>query len=169
MIRHSFDPNLDLVLERVVNVPVALVWRAWTEPELLKKWFCPLPWTTVACEIDLRPGGAFNSTMCSPEGQQFPNSGCYLEVVPERRLTWTDALTAGYRPSSRGYLTSEAGFYITAILSLEAMGSQTRYVAHAMHSDESGRKKHAEMGFADGWGAALDQLVALMQGLDGKG
>ena len=85
------DPRLDLVLERVVEVPPELVWKAWTEPEHLKRWFTPLPWTTVECEIDLRPGGIFRTVMRSPEGQDHPNMGCYLEVVPNRRLVWTDA------------------------------------------------------------------------------
>jgi uncharacterized protein YndB with AHSA1/START domain len=75
------DPELDLVLERVVDVPPALVWRAWTEPERLKRWFTPKPWQTVECEIDLRPGGIFRTTMRSPEGEDTPHVGCYLEVV----------------------------------------------------------------------------------------
>ena len=50
--------------------------RAWTTPEHLKKWFTPAPWTTVDCEIDLRPGGIFRTVMRSPEGQEFPNVGC---------------------------------------------------------------------------------------------
>ena len=50
-------PGLDLILERVVDVPRELVWRAWTTPEHLMKWFTPVPWKTIACEIDLRPGG----------------------------------------------------------------------------------------------------------------
>ena len=50
------DPKLDLVLERVVDVPPHLVWEAWTQPEHLKKWFCPRPWKTIDCEMDLRPG-----------------------------------------------------------------------------------------------------------------
>ncbi len=160
MSRPGFDPKLDLVLERVVEVPRELVWKAWTEPERLKQWFCPKPWSVSACEIDLRPGGKFNTVMRSPDGKEFPNQGCYLEVVPLERLVWTDALTAGYRPSARGYLTGDGGFYLTAFIVLEAMGSKTtKYTAHAFHSDEAGLKKHEAMGFAEGWGKALDQLV----------
>lgn len=146
------DPALDLVLERVVDVPPELVWIAWTKPEYLKKWFTPAPWTVTACEIDLRPGGIFSTTMRSPEGQEFPNVGCYLEVVPQRRLVFTDALLPGYRPAQNPFMT--------AIIAIEPHGSGTRYVATALHNDEAARKKHEEMGFHQGWGTALDQLVA---------
>jgi uncharacterized protein YndB with AHSA1/START domain len=145
------DPKLDLVLERVVDVPRELVWRAWTTPEHLLPWFCPKPWTTIDCEIDLRPGGIFRSVMRSPEGQEFPNVGCYLEVVPNERLVWTDALLPGYRPSENPFMT--------AVLTLEPSGKGTRYVATAIHRDEAGRKKHEEMGFQEGWGTVIDQLV----------
>ncbi|MBO0700741.1 MAG: SRPBCC domain-containing protein, partial [Zavarzinella sp.] len=83
------DPKLDLVLERVVDVPVELVWLCWTVPEHVKKWFTPAPWTTVACEIDLRPGGMLRTVMRSPEGEEFPHVGCFLEVVKNERLVWT--------------------------------------------------------------------------------
>ena len=59
MTAYKIDPKLDLVLERVVDVPPELVWRAWTEPKHLMPWFTPAPWKTVDCEIDLRPGGIF--------------------------------------------------------------------------------------------------------------
>ena len=146
------DPALDLVLERVVDVPPELVWIAWTKPEHLKKWFTPAPWTVTACEIDLRPGGIFSTTMRSPEGQEFPNVGCYLEVVPQKRLVFTDALLPGYRPAQNPFMT--------AIIAIEPHGSGTRYTATALHHDAAARKKHEEMGFHQGWGAALDQLVA---------
>jgi uncharacterized protein YndB with AHSA1/START domain len=145
------DPKLDLVLERVVDVPRELVWRAWTTPEHLLPWFCPKPWTTIDCEIDLRPGGIFRTVMRSPEGQEFPNVGCYLEVVPNERLIWTDALLPGYRPAMEPFMT--------AVLTLEPSGKGTRYVATAIHRDEAGRKKHEEMGFHEGWGTVVDQLV----------
>ena len=146
------DPKLDLVLERIVDVPRELVWAAWTRPEHLKVWFTPRPWTVSDCEIDLRPGGIFRTVMRSPEGQEFPNIGCYLEVVPNERLVWTDALLPGYRPSEKPFFT--------AIITLEPRGKGTRYIATAIHRDEAGCRQHAEMGFHEGWGTALDQLVA---------
>ena len=151
---HQFDPRLDLVLERVVPVPRELVWRAWTNPDDIMQWFTPLPWRTVECEVDLRPGGMFRTVMRSPEGQDFPNAGCYLEVIPNVRLVWTDALLPGYRPSLEPFFTG--------IISLESVGTGTRYTATAIHRDEPTRKRHEEMGFHGGWATALDQLVAHM-------
>ena len=146
------DPELDLVLERIVDVPRELVWKAWTTPEHLAKWFTPAPWTVADCEIDLRPGGIFRTVMRSPDGKEFPSVGCYLEVVANERLVWTDALLPGYRPAENPFFT--------AIIELEAQGKGTRYTATAVHRDAAGRKKHDEMGFHKGWGTALDQLVA---------
>lgn len=147
------DPRLDLVLDRVVDVPPELVWAAWTQPEHILKWFTPAPWRTVDCEIDLRPGGIFRTTMRSPEGQDYPNAGCFLEVVPHERLVWTDTLLPGYRPAEKPFMT--------AILTFTPEKKGTRYVATVLHRDEADRKRHEEMGFHGGWAKALDQLVAL--------
>lgn len=153
----QIDPKLDLVLERSVDVSPDLVWMAWTEPEHLVKWFTPAPWTTAECEIDLRPGGAFRTVMRSPDGEQIPNSGCYLEIVTERRLVWTNTLLAGFRPKS---LESQLMFRFTAAIHIEPDGRGTKYTAHVMHGDEAQKQKHEEMGFHGGWGTALEQLVA---------
>ena len=150
--RFKPDPKLDLVLERVIDVPRDLVWDAWTKPEHVRKWFTPAPWTVTDCEIDLRPGGVFRTAMRSPDGEEFPNVGCYLEVTPKSRLVWTDALLPGYRPAENPFFT--------AIVTLEPSGSGTRYTVVAIHRDEAGRRRHEEMGFHAGWGKALDQLVA---------
>lgn len=150
------DPRLDLVLERVVDVPRERVWAAWTKPEHIKKWFAPAPWTVSECAVDLRPGGMFRTVMRSPEGKEHPGNGCILEVVPNERLVWTDALLPGYRPSEKPFFT--------AIISLEASGKGTRYTALARHKDEPTRKQHEEMGFHQGWSQCLDQLVTLMRG-----
>ena len=159
------DSSLDLSFTRVIQVPRTLVWRAWTEPERLKPWFCPLPWRTIACEIDLRPGGMFRATMQSPEGVEFPNDGCYLEVVSQERLVWTNALLPGYRPGkpSAPGSSDDTKFVFTAMLELADADQGTRYTATVMHADEAGCKKHAAMGFESGWGTALDQLVAMIQ------
>ena len=134
------------------------MWKAWTEPEHVKRWFAPAPWEIVDCEIDLRPGGVFSTTMRSPEGHEMPNEpGCYLEIVENRKLVFTDALGPGYRP--------KADPFFTAVILLEPAGSGTRYTAIAIHADEDGKKKHEEIGFHEGWGKVLDQLVEFAKGL----
>ncbi len=155
------DPKTDLAFERIVDVKPELVWQAWTTPEHLVKWFTPAPWKTVGCEIDLRPGGIFRTVMESPDGKQFPNTGCYLEVVPNAKLVWTGALQPGFRPTK---LSPDVPFVFTAFIEMVGHGGGTKYTATVLHSTEEGRAKHEAMGFHHGWGLALDQLVALVKG-----
>lgn len=163
------NPQLDLVFEREVDIPQELIWQAWTQPDLIKQWFTPAPWTTVDCEIDLRPGGLFYTVMRSPEGQDFPNTGCCLEVVPNQRLVWTSALGPGFRPMAAAPAESaesaSCDFAFTVILTLAPQGTGTRYTALVLHRDAADRQKHEAMGFQDGWGRAFDQLVALVKRL----
>ena len=162
---HQADPKLDLVFERVVDIAPYLVWAAWTTPEHLKHWFTPAPWKTVECEIDLRPGGIFRTVMRSPEGKEIPNVGCYLEIITNEKLVWTNAVAPGFRPAiptaAEGHECAEIIF--TAVITLLPDGNGTRYTALAMHREEEGRNRHAAMGFNEGWGTALDQLVAYMK------
>lgn len=151
----KFDPTLDVEFSRFVPVPSHLMWRAWTEPEHLMKWFCPVPWKTTACEIDLRPGGRFFTTMKGPEGESFDNVGCFLDVVPNRRLVWTDGLGAGFRPRDGGFMTG--------VIEFEDADGGTKYHAMALHKSTEDRDKHVAMGFEQGWGAALDQMIAMIK------
>ncbi len=147
----------DLVLERVVDVSPELIWKAWTDPVQLKQWFTPRPWKTIECHVDLKRGGAFRTTMESPEGEKFNNVGCYLEIIENQKLIWTSALLPGFRPIAKP--ENGADLFFTAIIYLEAKGSSTKYTAIVMHANPKDRKTHEDMGFADGWGKALDQLV----------
>ena len=147
----TINPALDLVLERGIDVPVELVWKAWTTPDHLRQWFAPKPWSITACDLDLRPGGAFNFVMRSPDGEEYPNTQCYLEVVPLERLIMTDTLHGGYRPA--------ANPFFTAAIEMQRNGTGTRYRAIAIHGDGAARQKHEEMGFHGGWGTVLSQMV----------
>lgn len=152
------DPARDLLLDRIVDVKPHLVWRAWTNPEDLKKWFCPRPWQAIECEIDLRPGGIFRTSMQGPNGERFDHpAGCYLEVVENRRLVWTGALGPGFRPQ-------DGEFAFTAYILMEPEGGGTRFRALVLHKTPADRDRHDAMGFAQGWGTALDQLVELAKG-----
>jgi uncharacterized protein YndB with AHSA1/START domain len=158
MLHPKFNPETDLKIERVVDVPREKVWRAWTEPKHVMAWFTPKPWQTTACEIDLRAGGRFYTLMRSPEGESFPTEACYLEVLKNDRLVWTDIMTEGFRPAGEGFHIEVGGF--TVILVLETVGAnQTRYTAYVLHKGKAQRDKHDAQGFSHGWNAALDQLV----------
>lgn len=161
------DTKLDLVLKRELAVPVSLVWRGLTEPELLKQWFCPKPWGIADCRVDLRPGGEFYTVMKDPEDNEFPNAGCFLEVVHEKRLVWTSVLHADYRPAPSPAAGGKecAHIAMTVIIELEALSSGTGYTAHVMHNAPEQKKAHEDMGFHEGWSTTITQLEALLKQL----
>lgn len=156
----------DLVLERVLDAPRALVWKAWTTPEHLKRWWAPRPYETPECEMDLKPGGAFYTKMTGPDGFEESGTGCFLEIVEGEKLVWTSALGEGYRPNR---LAAEGcgAFAFTAIVTFEDAGEgRTRYRAVAMHASRADRDTHEQMGFHDGWGTVADQLGEVAAGLE---
>ncbi len=157
----AFNPELDLKLEKVVDLPVEKIWLAWTTPEYLKQWFCPLPWRTTECEIDLRPGGRFFTVMESPEGEKHSANGCYLEIINNRSLIWTDALGPEFRPSNKP--NQCLNDFFTGGIVLEPLDGMTKYTAFGLHASKEVKAKHEEIGFKEGWGAALDQLIQLMK------
>ncbi len=147
----------DLVLERLLDAPRDLVWRAWTDPEQLKRWWAPKPYETPEVDMDLRPGGKFYTRMTGPDGFDFRGTGCFLEVVEGEKIVWTSALGPGYRPVD--VVEDCGGFPFTAIVTLEDNGDgRTRYKAVALHRNEKDRETHAAMGFQEGWGTCADQL-----------
>ena len=151
----TFDPKLDIAFERFVDAPPRLVWEALTKPEHLKEWYMPKAWGRVArAEMDLRPGGIFSIDIAVGDGREVPNLGCVLEAIPMKRLVWTSMLFPGYRPAVFDDIP------ITAIMTMEAEGSGTRYVFTALHRDESDLEKNTASGWREGTEIALDQLVA---------
>lgn len=144
---------LELTLTRLIDAPPEKLFRAWTEPELLVQWFVPKPWTATSAEMDVRPGGSSVVVMRSPEGQEFPNRGVYLDVVKNERLVFTDAFTSAWVPSAKAFMVGTITF--------ENEDGKTRYTARVLHWSEADCKAHEDMGFYAGWGKATDQLEAL--------
>ena len=147
-------PARELVLTRLIDAPREKLFRAWTEPELLKQWFAPLPYTTPVAEVDVRPGGANFIVMRDPQGNDLPNRGVYLEVVKNERLVFTDAYTKAWEPAEKPFMT--------VILTFADEGGKTRYTARVLHWTVADREKHEKMGFHAGWGLCTDQLAALV-------
>ena len=151
----TINPKLDFAIERFIDAPRQIVWEALTKPEHLKEWYMPKPWGRVArCEMDVRPGGIFSIDIALSDGQEFPNLGCFLEVIPLERLVWTSMLFPDYRPAVFDDIP------ITAIVSMETVGTGTRYVFTALHRDEADFEKNKSSGFQQGTEIALDQFVA---------
>lgn len=151
--------DFTLEIERVIGAPRAVVWRCWTEPELLKQWYCPAPWQVTAAEIDLRPGGRMNCVMQGPnEGERHDLTGCLLEVAHEERLTFTDGYSEGFVPRPDPFMTG----YVR--LSDHGAG-ETKMVWGARHASADDKRKHLDMGFEEGWSAAAAQLDALAKSL----
>ncbi len=144
----------DLVLTRIIDVPREKLYRCWTEPDLMKQWFAPRPYTTPVVETDVRVGGASFVKMQGPDGQEIPCPGVYLDVVKNERLVFTDAYTAAWQPNAKPFMT--------VILTFEDLGGgKTRYTALVRHWTVEDRETHEKMGFEKGWGICADQLAAL--------
>jgi uncharacterized protein YndB with AHSA1/START domain len=151
------DETRDLVITRLIPAPPRAVYRAYTEPNLLKRWFAPKPYTVSEAELDVRPGGAQRIVMVSPDGTPMPLHGVYLEVVQDARLVVTDAYLRAWEPSAKPFMT--------VIVTFEPEGGGTRYTACARHWSEADRAAHEAMGFHQGWGLCADQLAEVAAAL----
>ena len=160
----SFNPKLDIAIERFIDAPTRLVWEALTKPEHLKEWYMPRAWGRVSrAEMDVRPGGIFSIDIAVADGQEVPNLGCFLDVVPLERLFWTSMLFPGYRPAVFDDIP------LTAIVTMETVGTGTRYVFTALHRDAADREKNETSGWQQGTEIALDQLVAHVESMNSSG
>jgi uncharacterized protein YndB with AHSA1/START domain len=146
------EPNFDLTLTRDFAAPRKSVFRCWSEPVHLMQWFVPKPNRVIACTLDLRAGGACNTTF-DVGGQIIENRGVYLEVIPDEKIVFTDTYTEGWRPNPEPF--------ITAIITLsDTPSGGTRYTAVVRHRSQEAADHHKNMGFFEGWGIAADQLEA---------
>ena len=146
----TIDSERDLVLTRLIDASPTAVYRCWTDPELMKKWFAPKPWSTPRVALDLRPGGGNVVVMADEAGTEYPNPGQYLEVVPNKKLVFTDAYVGDWKPSGKPFFT--------CTLTFDEEGGKTRYTAVARHWTQEDKEAHEKMGFHEGWGLCAAQL-----------
>ena len=148
----TLDPKLDLVLERTVTAPAALLYACWTSPEHLPHFFVPKPHRVIRCRLHPRVGGAFETTF-DVDGTEMQNNGVYLELIPNEKLVFTDAYTEGWKPAPEPFMT--------AIVTFEDLtDGRTKYTAIARHRTSETAEQHKAMGFYEGWGTVVDQLEA---------
>lgn len=147
----------ELRVTRLITAPPEQVWQVMTERQA--EWFVPAPWRAEVIEQDWRSGGRDALMFRGPGGEEMPQEGVFLEVTPGVRFVSTDALVRG--PDGR---IMPAPPFMVGTWEIAPEAGGTRFTATAHHWDEDAAKRHAEMGFAAGWGAAADQLVALCEG-----
>jgi uncharacterized protein YndB with AHSA1/START domain len=147
----------ELTISRFIKAPPARVWKAWSTPEHLAKWWIPAPIECHVVKLDLRPGGGFETRMREGGGPFQPHvEACFLEVVPEARLVFTTVLTEGWHPV-------EPWLALTAIIGFDAEGDGTRYSSRVLHKSTADARKHEDMGFHDGWGTTIAQLATFVE------
>jgi uncharacterized protein YndB with AHSA1/START domain len=142
----------ELAVERYIAASPETVFKVWTER--LEEWWAPKPWTTKVIELDLRPGGRSAMLMTGPEGATSPLEGVVLEVVPNERIVFTNAFTAGWIPQTP---------FMVGLFTFTPKGNGTQYRAGSRHWDEAAHKQHEAMGFKEGWGTVAGQLAALAE------
>jgi uncharacterized protein YndB with AHSA1/START domain len=156
----------DLVLERTLDAPIDLVWKAYTTPEHIKQWFAPKPYEITEIELNLTPGGIFRIRMIGPDGFDTGHGtpGCVLEVVDRKKLAWTSALGPDFRPNESG--EGCESFPMTAVITFADAGNgKTAYKAVSLHRNAADREAHEKMGFHEGWGTVAGQLEEFAKSL----
>lgn len=146
------DETYELSVTRLIDAPVETVWAI--AIGRLAEWWCPRPWTVELVEQDWRAGGRSAMIMHGPNGEAMPQEGVFLEVTPGRRFVFTDAFTAGWKPT---------GPFMVGTIEVADEGGRTRYTGTARHWTRKAYDQHREMGFEQGWGVVADQLAALVE------
>lgn len=143
----------ELTASRLIRAPRPLVWTAWADPRHFEKWWIPEPLKCKVVKMDMRPGGGFETLMSESGGEFQPHvEGCFLEIVPQEKIVFTTTLKQDWQPI-------EPWLALTAIMTMEDEGADTRYVARALHKNNEDRRKHEDMGFHEGWGGVIGQLA----------
>jgi uncharacterized protein YndB with AHSA1/START domain len=144
------DRQLSLVRE--FDAPIALVWKCWTEPERIREWFAPQPYTSPQCEIDFRPGGKFVLVMRSPDGDEHAMSAIIADIEPLSTIGWVFSV-----PDSSGGIAIAGGTFIT----FADLGGRTRVSVNTYAAAYTDGGTAMVRGMELGWNMTLDQMVAI--------
>lgn len=147
----------DLRIERVLKVPRANVWRAWSDPLHVAEWWSEHPDQVVIDKMELAPGGAFNTRVKLPDGGSLICRACFLEVVEGKRIIFCDALSEGWRPNYEAFFS--------AIITMDDHPEGTLYSATARHKSPEDLEEHKGLGLLESWDAAIGRLEALARGI----
>lgn len=155
----------ELSISAIIEAPRAVVWKAWTIAEHFETWWAPAPVKIKVAKMDVVAGGAFDNVIHMPDGSSHTARGVFLNVVPEKIIVFTDAMTEGWVPSGTGFMTAFITLSDHEVVSDGSAKMYTAYEARIAHRSEEEMHRHKEMGFHEGWGQALNQLNDVAKGL----
>jgi uncharacterized protein YndB with AHSA1/START domain len=119
----------EIVITRIFDAPRELVWKAFTEPERVKRWWGPKNFTAPVCKVDLRVGGVYLYCMRSPEGQDYWNTGVYKEIIPMERLVYTDSFAdekGNVVPATHYGMSADFPLELLVTVTFEEQGGKTK-------------------------------------------
>jgi uncharacterized protein YndB with AHSA1/START domain len=156
-------PGKAVVITRVFDAPADLVWKVWTDPEHIMKWWGPKGYTAPAAKVDLRIGGGYHYCMRSAEGQVFWSKGTYLEIIPGKKIVATDSFADEHGnlvPSAQMGMPGLPDEFIITVTFEEKDGKTIFTLIHenmpeGMMSDMT----------AAGWNQSFDKMVDVISQL----
>jgi uncharacterized protein YndB with AHSA1/START domain len=144
----------ELVITRVFDAPRELVFKAWTDPKHMARWWGPKGFTNPVCDLDVRPGGAIRIDMAAPNGVVYPMGGVYREIVEPERLVFTSTA-----------LDDEQGIpgleNLNTITFAEHNG-KTKLTLHVVVLKAAPEAAGALAGMEEGWTQSLERLDGLV-------
>jgi uncharacterized protein YndB with AHSA1/START domain len=157
----------DTIFTRIIDAPRELVWKAWTDPEHLAKWWGPHGMENPVCEVDLKPGGRYRIVMRDSKGVDYPITGVYREVVvPERIVStvntaehsqeWHDLINQN-RPGG-----GKAATEMLLTVTFDEIGGKTKITIRSHFQSSADLEAFMKTGMGEGWSQSLERLEALV-------
>ena len=158
----------EIVLTRMFNAPRELVYKLWTDPKHVAKWWGPDGFTTPVCEIDLRPKGAYRFVMRGPDGAEFPMKGVYLEIVKNNKIVCTDIVEeqpAEWKDILEKYnLDTDGSVSVASVMTVtfDEVNGKTKLTIATRFKSEEARDAMLKMMMVEGWTSSLQRLENLL-------
>ncbi len=151
-----------LVITRIFDAPRELVWKAWTEPERMKRWWGPKNFTSPFCKIDFRVGGKYLFCMRSPEGQDFWSTGVYREIVEPERILCTDSFAdekGNVVPATYYGMSADFPLELQVTLTFEEHDGKTKMTLRHVGIPEGEMSDLTQQG----WNESFDKLAEVLR------
>ena len=150
----SLPSDREIVGSRIMDAPPELVFKAYTDPELIPRWWGPRRYATTVDKMDLRPGGVWRFVHRAADGGEYAFNGVYREIVPPKRLVYTF--------NYEGAPGHEA---VETVTFEEAEGGKTRMTDHLLFETREERDGMLNSGMEEGAAETIDRLAELLREL----